>query len=267
MPNRTKSRIDSIIKADLLDASVTGIPTFSLSLLEWNSDTIFELPTNLRLGHLAERVVSELIKKSSNYEVIYENVQLNVNKRTIGEIDFIIRHVDTLTITHLELAYKFYLYDLAISSDPIKNWIGPNRNDSLREKLEKLKEKQFPLLYSDSAELKLNKVKIDQISQALCFLVSLYIPYGYKEKLNPVYEQAIKGYYVDMETFLKCDHSGKSYYLPLKIEWGIDPSTNDTWMDIKDVKKSINVSIKERRALLCWQKYREIYSSFFITWW
>jgi len=267
MPNRNKSRIDSILKADLLDASVTGIPTFRLSILERNSDAIFDLPTNLRLGHLAERVVSELINKSNNYEVVYENVQLNVGKRTIGEIDFIIRHEDTLTITHLELAYKFYLYDPAISSDPIKNWIGPNRNDSLSEKLKKLKEKQFPLLYSDSAELKLNEVKIDQISQALCFLVSLFIPYGYKDKLSPVYEQAIKGYYVDMETFLTRDHSGKSYYLPLKIEWGIDPSANDIWMAIKDVKKSIEISIKERRSLLCWQKYGDTYSSFFITWW
>jgi hypothetical protein len=35
----------------------------------------------------------------------------------------------------MELAYKFYLFDPSISSEPINNWIGPNRN-SLQEKLE-----------------------------------------------------------------------------------------------------------------------------------
>jgi hypothetical protein len=35
----------------------------------------------------------------------------------------------------MELAYKFYLFDPSISSEPINNWIG-NRNDSLQEKLE-----------------------------------------------------------------------------------------------------------------------------------
>jgi hypothetical protein len=32
----------------------------------------------------------------------------------------------------MELAYKFYLFDPSISSEPINNWIGPNRNDSLQ---------------------------------------------------------------------------------------------------------------------------------------
>lgn len=144
---KTKSRIASILKTNSLDFSITGLQTFNLSELDLIKDLEFQLPTNIRLGHLAEKIVSELIKSSSNYKVLYENIQVIEGKQTIGEIDFIIEELKTKTLIHMELAYKFYLYDPNISSEPINNWIGPNRNDSLKEKLEKLKRKQFPLLY------------------------------------------------------------------------------------------------------------------------
>jgi hypothetical protein len=74
----------------------------------------------------------------------------------------------------MELAYKFYLFDPSISSEPINNWIGPNRNDSLQEKLEKLKTKQFPLLYHKLAKSKFTTVAIDQVSQAMFISFPIY---------------------------------------------------------------------------------------------
>ena len=116
----------------------TGLPSFNLSELQLQPDLDFALPTNIRLGHLAEKIVSELIKLSANYNVLYENIQIIDGKKTIGEIDFIIEELKTKALIHMELAYKFYLFDPTISSEPINNWIGPNRNDSLNEKLDKL---------------------------------------------------------------------------------------------------------------------------------
>jgi hypothetical protein len=52
----------------------------------------------------------------------------------------------------------------------------------IQEKLEKLKTKQFPLLYHKLAKSKFTTVAIDQVSQALCLLV-LFIPYEYRGKL------------------------------------------------------------------------------------
>jgi len=48
---------------------------------------------------------------------------------------------------HLEIIYKFYLYDPSIGLTQLDHWIGPNRRDSLVKKLTKLKQKQLPLLY------------------------------------------------------------------------------------------------------------------------
>jgi hypothetical protein len=57
--------------------------------LHLTTDLEFQLPTNIRLGHLVEKIVAELIA-STNYKVLYENIQVIEDKKTIGEIDFII---------------------------------------------------------------------------------------------------------------------------------------------------------------------------------
>lgn len=262
-----KSRIASILKASSLDFSNSGLTAFNLSELNLGTDLEFQLPSNLRLGHLVEKIVSELIKSSTNYQVIYENVQVIEAKKTIGEIDFIIEDQNLRQLIHLEVAYKFYLFDPSISSEPINNWIGPNRNDSLKEKLEKVKKKQFPLLYHKAAKSKLKNIGIDEVSQALCLLASLFIPYGYKASFSPIYEKAIKGYYLNIATFIGLDHSAKTYYLPSKKEWGMDPAKNETWTIFNGIEEYLNTSIKEKKATLCWQKQGNSYLAFFIVWW
>ncbi len=263
----TKSRITSILKANNLDSSITGLRSFDLLELKLESEIDFQLPTNLRLGHLAENVVSELIKSSTNYKVVYENTQIKVDEKTIGEIDFIIEKIDTKQLIHLELAYKFYLFDPSIYSDPISNWIGPNRNDSLEAKLEKLKRKQFPLLHHDAAKSIFTTIEVGEVSQALCLLVSLFIPYNYKTSFSPSYQKAIKGFYLNFDTFKSLDTSEKTYYIPSKKEWGLEPSENDTWADFEDVEEFILTSLKEKQSPLCWQKHKDSYIAFFIVWW
>lgn len=264
---KTKSRIASILKANSLDFSITGLQTFDLSTLNLGNDLEFQLPTNVRLGHLVEKIVSQLIKSSTNYKVLHENVQIIEETKTIGEIDFIIEDKITKQLIHLELAYKFYLFDPSISPEPINNWIGPNRNDSLKEKLEKLKTKQFPLLYHDCTKAMFTTIVLDKVSQALCLLVSLFIPYEYKGHFSPIYKKAIRGYYLNLETFINLDNPATTYYIPSKKEWGMDPSENEIWTDYNDVKKHIATCIKEKQAPLCWQKHNDLYLEFFIVWW
>ncbi|MFT5567392.1 MAG: hypothetical protein ACI81Y_002345 [Glaciecola sp.] len=263
----TKSRITSILKANSLDETITGLQTFNLSELTLGPALNFQLPSNLRLGHLAERIVSQSIKSSINFKLLYENVQVIEGKQTIGEIDFIIEEINTKRIIHMELAYKFYLYDPILSPDQINNWIGPNRNDSLTEKLEKLKRKQFPLLYHNSAKSMFNNIDIKDASQELCLLVSLFIPYDYKSRLNPIFEKAVKGYYINFERFIKLDDSTKTYCIPTKKEWGMDPSENQNWTDFTGVEEYIKTSMKEQQAPLCWQKQEDSFLEFFIVWW
>ena len=263
----TISRITSVLKASCIDSSITGVETFHLSDLKSISNLDFELPTNLRLGHLVERIVAELINSSNNFKILYENTQIIEGKTTIGEIDFIIENKKTKQTIHLELAYKFYLLDPTISSDTINNWIGPNRNDSLKQKIEKLNSKQFPLLHHKSAESFFPKINIEKTSSSLCLLASLFIPYQYKNKVSPVYAKAIKGHYLNLETFKRLNNSTKSYCIPTKKEWGIDPAENEKWLRFDQIELEIEKRILEKQAPLCWQKDKNEYSTFFIVWW
>ena len=67
-----------------------------------------------------------------------KNYQIQNKKTTVGELDFILQK--NHSPIHLEVIYKFYLYDDTFGNSEIEHWIGPNRNDNLVKKLTKLKE-------------------------------------------------------------------------------------------------------------------------------
>ena len=263
----TSPRITSILQTPCLDTSITGLPTFDLAVLEVDNDVNFLLPTNLRLGHVAEKVVLHAIEASTNYDTVLHNIQVLDNKQTIGELDFILEEVATQKLIHVELAYKFYLYDPSISHEPIHNWIGPNRNDSLDQKLTKLKDKQFPLLHHPCTASALGHLDTHHVSQALCLLVSLFVPFAYTGSFSPAYQKAIQGYYLDIDTFHRLDNENKTYYLPSNKEWGIDPTENKTWTEYASIKGRITAAIEKNQAPLCWQKSGDSYTAFFIIWW
>ena len=87
------------------------------------------------------------------------------------------------------------------------------------------------------------------------------------QSFSPIYKKAIKGYYLDFDTFTSFDNTEKKYYIPSKKEWGMDPSENNSWTDFDGIKEQITTSIKEKQAPLCWQKYKNSYLTFFIIWW
>ncbi|WP_298516391.1 DUF1853 family protein [uncultured Kordia sp.] len=262
-----KSRIQSITNATQLPTAITNIPTFDLSELEIATLPEIQLPTNRRLGHLVEKIVSELLKASNNYKILHENLQVIEDKNTIGELDFIIESMASKQVIHLELAYKFYVFDPTLSTDTKYCWIGPNRKDALHEKLEKLQQKQFPLLYHEATKAKLPELNLEEVSQKLCVLAYLFVPYASNIQFNTEYQKAVKGCYMDFETFKSLDNSAKSYYIPTKKEWGIDPSENKHWSDFKTIEASISENLLAKRSLLCWQQQNGSFESFFIVWW
>lgn len=263
----SKSRIGSILQASTLASEITGVETFNLSSLDIPEALDFTLPTKLRLGHLAEKIFTELVHSSSNFRLLHENIQINENGNTVGELDFILEGIDSKQVSHVELAFKFYLLDPSISSEPINNWIGPNRNDSLIEKLTKLKTRQFPLLYHSHTISRLGEIDTSQVSQALCFLVSLYVPYNYTGVIKPLPQEAIKGYYLDFNVFSNLDTSDKAYYLPPKSEWGMNPNEQQEWSSFQEISSQITASLGAKKAVLCWQKLENTFKEFFIVWW
>lgn len=229
-----------------------------------------ELPYE-RLGKRAEKFFEHHILSNSDYTIIAKELQIIDQKTTLGEIDFLVQHTESQNVIHVELCYKFYLYDDKTGTTELEHWVGPNKNDSLIQKINKLKNKQFPLLYDENTAVHLKKLQLTSktIEQKICFLAQLFLPY--KENKNPfisINPDAFSGYYVSFENFKKAEFQTKTYFLPNKIDWFSKPKNNDDWFDYQTLLPEIESSILKKRSVLLWCKTMDSkLDCLFITWW
>ena len=222
----------------------------------------------LRLGKWVENFVAFQLQQDASVKILEENLQIKNDKLTIGELDMLILK-DEQPI-HLEIIYKFYLYDTTkIHPNAINNWIGPNRNDALIYKLKKLKEKQLPLLYhAKTIELlKQHQIDINLYKQHVCFKAQLFLPYENQTiDVAPLNPACVVGWYLNI---LKINElKNHQFYIPEKLEWLCLPRESVEWLTFGDAKNEIQQYIATKRAPLCWIKNenRELQKCF-ITWW
>ncbi|MFD1553046.1 DUF1853 domain-containing protein [Putridiphycobacter roseus] len=262
-----KYRVQSVLDTATLEVDIEKVDSFDLTALKIENSSEIVLPTNLRLGHIIEKVFAHFIQAASNFEILYENLQIIDQKRTLGELDFIVKDLEKNKLIHVEVAYKFYLLDPSLSNAQSHCWIGPNRNDSFVEKITKMREKQFPILYHKATVPYLQKMVITEIQQALCFMANLFLPMGFKGAIEPKFQGAVKGYYLPYGEFLKANHSNIQYHIPVKKLWGIAPKTNSNWSTFEAIKADLTKSIAEKQAPLLWVKTEAGFEEMFLVWW
>lgn len=109
---------------------------------------------NKRLGFYAESLLSFFFQTFSHIELLLQNFQIIEEKRTIGEIDFIIRYKKE--VIHIECAVKYYLLkDIKLKEDN-SQWVGPRLRDNLELKIKKIVEHQLPLGRRTEVQEKIN---------------------------------------------------------------------------------------------------------------
>jgi hypothetical protein len=249
----------------------------------WKNDAVFdlhhfELPVTsskinieidekLRLGKYIERFVSFELAQKASIKIISENIQIQKEKITLGELDCIILK-DEKPI-HLEIIYKFYVYDAATGTNEIEHFIGPNRKDSLVEKLTKLKEKQLPLLYSNECEKYLKSVHLssENIEQQVYFKAQLFVPFSNRNiQLTTINQNCIVGFYInnsELSQFFDC-----KFYIPSKKDWLVVPHKNITWQSFEQFKENSNEYLERQFSPICWlKKPNGELEKFFLIWW
>ncbi|MCV6614988.1 MAG: DUF1853 family protein [Cellvibrionaceae bacterium] len=102
-----------------------------------------------RLGLYAEDLLAgALTAPNSPYQMLARNLQVAVGpaRRTLGEFDFIVRERASGLTAQLELACKYYL-GLPAADCPSQRsqWLGPNCNDRLDKKIDRLLSHQLTL--------------------------------------------------------------------------------------------------------------------------
>jgi len=226
----------------------------------------------LVLGKRVEYFMSYYLKNNSPYKVLAQNIQIFNKKTTIGELDFVIQHTDTQQIIHLEQVYKFYLYvpDATLyHKDP---WIGPNYKDSFQQKMDKLTQKQFPLLYQEETKKALEHLELDYsiIQQKLSFKAALFSPFKMAANtFKTINNKSIEGLWMHLEDFEQNKlFRNRQFFIPEKQDWGLHPKYNSTWFSYPTILAQIQTSLAKKRAPLCWLKIAENdYQKLFVVWW
>ncbi|MEM6515651.1 MAG: DUF1853 family protein [Bacteroidota bacterium] len=247
----------------------SGDSIYGLRQLEIDDNTsVFNRTQNrkLRLGQLAEQFVFNQIEHSKDFELLAENIQIQNGKETIGELDALIS-MESKPI-HVEIVYKFFLFDDTVPKNGLQNWIGPNRRDSLIEKLEKLTQKQLPLLHSQFTKPYLQEFKLraDDINQKVIFKAQLFTPDNTKFEFNDLNPEAHLGYYYRFSQLEKLKNH--KFYIPRKIDWFLVPEVRVNWLTSENFRPLAKQFLHENRAFMFWMKKPNgELSKSFLVWW
>lgn len=221
----------------------------------------------LRLGNLVERFVSLQLKQDDRVSILVENIQIRKDKITIGEIDCLLKQNEQPI--HLEIVYKFYLYDATVGTTEIDHWIGPNRKDSLIQKLAKLEEKQLPLLYHNCTKPVLEKldVQVEEIQQQVCFKAQLFVPFNNQNiPFKRINASCVTGFYItqkELPQFADCQ-----FFIPEKLDWLIDIPTHHLWQSYHTFLEALKPLLNQEKAPLCWiKKPNGETEKCFVVWW
>ena len=132
----------SLVESPLLVGALPEADVFSKGYLEI-SELIPELNFQQKLGHLYEDALAYLLEVSPRVELLEKNLQVQENRQnTFGELDYLLRDLESGTLVHLELAVKFYL---AVETDDGMVFPGPDARDYYYRKLSRLREHQLVL--------------------------------------------------------------------------------------------------------------------------
>ncbi|GAB2508684.1 DUF1853 family protein [Microbulbifer agarilyticus] len=97
-----------------------------------------------RLGIYFEQLWGFAFTHHPDYTLLARNLPIRAEGKTLGELDFVVRHHPDSAVEHWELALKFYL-----QIDDY--WVGPGLKDRLDIKLQRMHDHQLPVALGDTA--------------------------------------------------------------------------------------------------------------------
>ncbi|APU70205.1 DUF1853 family protein [Christiangramia flava] len=220
------------------------------------------------LGKRMEAFFKIAISQSERYHLLAHSIQVIEGKRTLGELDFLLRDTENGKILHVELVYKLYLYDPGFASENDR-WIGPKRKDRYSYKIQKLTKNQFPLLHHPATATYLERLGIDpaQVEQQLCFKAQLFAQPAQLQEDFQVNENCLIGHWIIYAEFLSGDYENCQFVSPPKVSWSAGPDSGSHWKSFTEIQKTIDRLFSEGQVPLLWMKNSSDYSSFFVVNW
>jgi hypothetical protein len=275
------ARFEAFYKtASLWTGKLLGLQQFQLAnfnfahLLQQDTLTLPAIPQGTLLGKRAEYFFKFCVEQSSNYELLLSNVQIFNGKITLGELDYIAKETATGAILHIELVYKFYIYQPHVISNEktpilqeLHKYRGPNDRDHLVSKIQHLKNHQLPLLHASQTVklLKSHDINAHLVKQQVCYLAHVFIPHlWWNHKFEYINKKSIAGYYYDILAFAKAE-TNNIYFLPEKYAWKMAPQQLPNSYTFQEIVKLTIESLNRGFAPLIWMQLEDkTFERFFV---
>lgn len=271
-PSRIKAQFEGFLKTPPLWREENfGIQQFPipLPLPRLLNEAVIPPPDHGPLGKRMEAFFHYYIQHFSDYHILAHNVQIQGTSATAGEIDFLLEQKSTAEVIHIELVYKVYLYQPCIQ-DELDRWIGPNKQDTLVRKLNRLQKHQLPMLQATPTKTLLENLGISKktIRQYVSFKAQLFLPKNFENAIPLINRSCIMGFWIKHEEFTAEQYGEFSFFSPPKQDWSMDPGENDQWYDFVTVRLQVEDFLNHRRSPLLWiNKGHGPIERMFVVWW
>jgi hypothetical protein len=170
---------------------------------------------NQRLGRYFEALLAFWLSHDPGYELLYHDLQMQVDGRTLGAFDFIVRDRVTDATVHIEVAIKFYL---GTGGD---EWPGPNRGDSLPRKLAHMQQVQSRLSLNPAVRQQLLDIGVAIDRRMVMLKGRLFYP-AMTEQAPPLQACAghLQGQWWQQDRFFRHFSGSPRYWVVLeKSDW------------------------------------------------
>lgn len=232
-----------------------------------------EYPVNIRLGKRIEKYLKSYFENHNKFEIVAENLQIFNKGKTLGEIDFIIKNTGSLSIIHIELAYKFYLLDKQIIGEEADQWIGPNRKDNLSLKTNKFLRQQFPILHLKETQEKLTELNLNvsEIEQLLCFSGQLFLPYEIEKETfssKLINEECIVGKWIRVNDFTQNKFGNYQIKVLDKKDWLVPCGYIENWNTYTEITPYLKkINYEKQSIMIAIKQENQLPEKLFIVWW
>ncbi len=203
------------------------------------------------LGKYAESLLHFYFLHHPDWELLAENMQLNQEGISKGEIDFLLYHRKEKTYIHLELALKYYL-KTKLNRKVI--FLGPSTKDWFSRKIKKLQEHQLQLL---STYPELMKSSWAHLEFKPKHLIKGSLFYPWRELLSKMDHKSFSSaWWCSFEEFEKLPLSAYGKLITDKKDW-IFPFKADKLLPHQSVMEQLKSLFAEGRNELMLVRYDE----------
>jgi len=121
------------------------------------------------------------------------------------------------------------------------------------------------LLHNPHAKELLNDLDTSKVTQQLCFLGNTFLHPKNQAEFDLINPDTVFGSYITFTTFMnETNYRGKSYFIPQKEDWLIEPKYGEFWYDFEEILKEIEKNFERNNSLLLWMKNENSFERIFV---